>query len=42
MSFQESGSLLEEMERKAKEFLREYLTLMLAVTHETQERIELG
>jgi len=45
-------SLLEEMGRKAKEFvrenflltrhLREYLTLMLAVTHETQERIELG
>jgi trehalose synthase len=43
---------LEEMGRKAKEFvrenflltrhLREYLTLMVAITHETEERIELS
>ena len=43
---------LEEMGKKAKEFvrenfllsrhLREYLTLMVAITHETEERIELS
>ena len=43
---------LEEMGRKAKEFvpqnflltrhLREYLTLMVAISHETDERIELS